>query len=92
MIFTSLMVSPRKSFGVTAPPVAAAIRAAASRETQAGSSLHRAVMLAGDKPQARANALRVVPVAVSQSASFMGGSIGARKFIRNEISLRFQRY
>ncbi|WP_454915757.1 hypothetical protein [Xanthobacter sediminis] len=59
---------------MTSWPVASAILSAVSREIQALSSLHRAVTLAGDNPTCRANALRLVPVLESHSASFMAGA------------------
>jgi hypothetical protein len=56
--------------GVTAPPVASAMRSAVSRDTQLGPSLQSAVMLAGERPTASAKAERFVPVRLSQFSSF----------------------
>ena len=62
---------PRKSLGVTAPPVAAVMRSALSREIQAAGSLHKAVTLAGDRPTCFAKALRAILFCRSQTSSFM---------------------
>ena len=62
---------PRKSLGVTAPPVAAVMRSALSREIQAAGSLQSAVTLAGDRPTCFAKALRAILFCRSQTSSFM---------------------
>ncbi len=64
----------RKSLGLTAPPVARAKRSALSRDSQAVSSLHSAVMEAGDIPTRRANSAREIFSRVSQSSSFMAST------------------
>ena len=68
------LTRPRKSLGVTALPVAAAMRSALSREIQALWSLQSAVTLAGDRPTSRAKALRPILFCVSQASSFMPSS------------------
>lgn len=62
--------SDKKSSGVTAPPVTAAIRSATLRDGQAASS-QSCVTLPFETPMRAANSRRLTPFSFNQSASFM---------------------